>query len=337
MIRIIVLLGFLAFCRAISCPNDCSGHGTCATDGTYKCSCYDGWGSTSDVAVYKPPDCSERICPSGRAWIDLPTSATTAHALAECSNMGKCDRSVGECSCFTGYTGDACQRTTCPDDCNGHGECVSMRMMATMDNAIPVGPNYQYYGLETTTTWDEDKIYGCVCDSRWDVGTDSGEHQLPEFFSSACSMIHCPSGDDPMTSADETDCEMKRNNGVNSPRVQGTDISFASGTKTISSTSTDLSVFDGETTIYIRYASNSGNNGQFTVTDIGTNAIIVSEALVDEAAAENVMIGLSEAAAGNLCHIDCSNRGTCDYETGSCTCFTGHYGEDCTKIDANFV
>lgn len=32
---------------------------------------------------------------------------------------------------------------------------------------------------------------------------------------------------------------------------------------------------------------------------------------------------------GNLCHVDCSNRGICDYRTGKCTCFTGSWGVAC--------
>lgn len=49
-----------------------------------QCECYDGWGSDDDIALYKAPDCSARVCPSGKAWADVPTSSTRAHALAEC-------------------------------------------------------------------------------------------------------------------------------------------------------------------------------------------------------------------------------------------------------------
>lgn len=51
-------------------------------------------------------------CPSGKAISDLPTSATEAHAIAECSNAGTCDRRTGQCKCFSPYTGAACQRCT---------------------------------------------------------------------------------------------------------------------------------------------------------------------------------------------------------------------------------
>jgi hypothetical protein len=39
-------------------------------------------------------------------------------------------------------------------------------------------------------------------------------------------------------------------------------------------------------------------------------------------------------SAGNLCHVDCSNRGVCDYETGLCTCFEGFYGGNCNITEA---
>ena len=44
---------------ACSHLNNCSGHGTCNTD-TQTCACEDGWGSASDIALEKAPDCSQR-------------------------------------------------------------------------------------------------------------------------------------------------------------------------------------------------------------------------------------------------------------------------------------
>ncbi len=34
-----------------------------------------------------------------------------AHANAECSNMGKCNRATGECQCFKPFTGAACEKS----------------------------------------------------------------------------------------------------------------------------------------------------------------------------------------------------------------------------------
>ena len=89
--------------------NNCNGHGTCV-DATSTCSCFEGWGAERDITFYHAPDCSARTCPSGRAWADVPTSSTNAHAYAECSNRGSCDRKTGTCNCFDGFTGPACNR-----------------------------------------------------------------------------------------------------------------------------------------------------------------------------------------------------------------------------------
>lgn len=39
---------------------------------------------------------------------------------------------------------------------------------------------------------------------------------------------------------------------------------------------------------------------------------------------------LTRGEHGNLCHIDCANQGICDYSTGTCACFEGQYGSDCS-------
>lgn len=151
------LLYFFIFCLyfqliASDCSslNYCNGHGKCFSS-TSKCQCYDGWGSDTDISYYKTPDCSKRVCPAGKAWADIPTisssSDVTAHALMECSNRGKCNRETGQCSCFPGFEGNACQRMSCPNNCSGHGQCLSIRQLARMDDAFPLSlTNYFYEG-----------------------------------------------------------------------------------------------------------------------------------------------------------------------------------------------
>ena len=84
--------------------NDCNGHGRCITS-TSSCACYEGWGASTDITLYRAPDCSARSCPAGYAWADLPLEDASAHRLAECSNRGICNRLDGECKCFPGFTG----------------------------------------------------------------------------------------------------------------------------------------------------------------------------------------------------------------------------------------
>ena len=69
-------------------------------------------------------------------------------------------------------------------------------------------------------TWDAMRLYGCVCDSSWPVGLGPGETQEPEYFGPTCAAQHCPSGDDPMTARDETNCTgvlAKGGHGVGEP------------------------------------------------------------------------------------------------------------------------
>ena len=50
-------------------------------------------------------------CPTGIAWADKAYATDQAHQQIECSNAGTCDRSSGNCICFPGFTGAACQRS----------------------------------------------------------------------------------------------------------------------------------------------------------------------------------------------------------------------------------
>jgi hypothetical protein len=88
-------------------------------DGSYTCACSAGWSAG---------DCSERSCPLGLSWFDYPTSNEDAHnSYAECSYMGLCDRSSGQCVCREQFFGAACEYLNCAKDggydtCSGHGK-----------------------------------------------------------------------------------------------------------------------------------------------------------------------------------------------------------------------
>jgi len=100
----------------------------------------------------------------------------TGHYYSECSNKGICDRDSGECSCFTGYEGSACQRASCPSTkdgvCSGHGTCKSIAQLAEDDYS-------NHYKL-----WDMDSTLGCACD--------------PGFSGPACGDRVCKTGADPL-------------------------------------------------------------------------------------------------------------------------------------------
>src|SRR4051812_598732 len=120
---ILALIAFLAI-RYVSSScntlNNCTGHGICEFS---QCKCFDGWGSLTDITTYRAPDCSARTCPSGNSWATLPDRKGNGHYPRECSDKGICDRVTGLCKCFKGFTGPACNRFPCPNDCSGHGVC----------------------------------------------------------------------------------------------------------------------------------------------------------------------------------------------------------------------
>lgn len=62
---LLAILFILQICAASSpCYflGSCNGHGDCDAT-TYTCICYEGWGASTDIAIFKAPDCSQRrIC-----------------------------------------------------------------------------------------------------------------------------------------------------------------------------------------------------------------------------------------------------------------------------------
>lgn len=127
--RYVALLGAVGYATA-SCPNSCNGHGTC--EGEDKCACFSNWIGA---------DCSSQVCPFGISWVGVPGASNSAHAYAECSDKGTCDRKSGECQCFEGYEGEGCERSSCPNGCSGHGTCESMAELAS-DPSIRVNGHY---------------------------------------------------------------------------------------------------------------------------------------------------------------------------------------------------
>lgn len=212
-----------------SCPNDCSGKGTCSDASV--CECYVGYHGT---------DCSKRLCSYGNAFVDTPIGDANgdnvvgvslverahqsntpqseqyhsdyaaarstfrdreawdeAHFYQECSGKGVCDTDSGVCECFEGYTGEACSQLDCPRDCSGYGTCKSYE-----------GTRYQ--------GWDKSATHYCSCD--------------PGFTGPACQHRVCPSGLDPIegSNLDQSNFQRIAFRGYDS-HTFNSDVSKASG------------------------------------------------------------------------------------------------------------
>lgn len=162
-----------------SCPGEvsCSGHGLCQGPPTYNCVCSNGW---------QGGDCSERSCLLKKSWFDEPIANGEAHQPAECSGMGICDRSKGECQCLAGFEGANCQLMTCPGTppCSSHGACMSMNALARLTEYNGDATEFTYGNVpRKRETWDFDLIQGCLC--------------APGYGGFDCSKKLCPVGDDP--------------------------------------------------------------------------------------------------------------------------------------------
>lgn len=352
--------------------NNCNGHGTC-DDNKRRCTCMEGWGADTDIALYKAPDCSRRTCPSGYSWFTAPKTTTMAHEVRECSDGGICDRNTGKCRCFDGFDGTACQRMGCKDKCSGHGNCVSMRRAAKMTNAFPLSPATSYEGREQSTTWDSDQMHGCICESSWAVGLGSGERQLAEWYGPACSLRRCPSGNDPLSVSNDENCYNKRENGAKTAEddreIQEITTSSTTGplggtyslsmgstgttTTTAITPNADFSAenmqsalqsLDAISNVEVQRSSFRDNGYTYTVTfaistgDVDLITANTSSLTGGSVAVREVRKGVAGhyGQPGNRCHIECSGRGSCDPTFGVCTCFSGYRGSACEIQDAQY-
>jgi len=195
-----------------ACAYDCSGHGRCtnykptfsgaAADSPFRpdpaknalgydtsiskkdsCTCFLRREDGADIYDYTNPDCSGKTCPSGKSINALPLSNNDHTQMVECSNVGTCDRTTGTCTCQQGFTGKACNRRKCPNNCNNRGQCKMINEIVEDVTLLNSKLDWTSSGL-TYTAWDETISAGCHCD----VG----------YHGPDCSIAECPSTVDPM-------------------------------------------------------------------------------------------------------------------------------------------
>jgi len=309
-----------------SCPGEvqCNSRGVCTGPPTYKCMCSNG---------FTGADCAEMVCPSGKNWFSNPSADNKAHdTTSECSGAGLCDREAGSCTCFDGYEGSACERMKCPGDpaCSGQGTCLTMGLLAQRYTnngdvaAITYGatPN-------NPLTWDSDKVQGCLCDDGFE-GYD-------------CSLKSCPYGDDP-----ESDPQYNEIQTILCDEASGTDGTFSLSFRT-------TNVGEAASTITLGYDSlvadvEAALEALPTITDVNVylddaNADATSQIVCDNGGTtfhveffsptgdvpllipttENLDdFTVTETVKGDKEWIECSGRGICDHEVGTCTCATGY-------------
>ena len=310
-----------------SCPNHCSGHGTCNIDTT--CTCYTG---------YIHADCSARSCAKGVPWFGVASSTDAVHTgTTECSSVGTCDPSTGSCNCQTGFTGRACDRLGCNSDCNGHGSCISLSEAATTQD--------DHYLLHATTytLWDAHKIMGCVCDHGY-VGYD-------------CSLRKCVVGHDPLTTGSPVDevqaFDCTGTSGSFKFKFRGHvtgDISYGAHALASSETLTSTAVGTGkgesleskleslatveEVTVSVEGSSTGricdSDGAKFKITFTHEHGDLPTLAVAPSATVTALAYDSGNSITGTKTEQECCNRGLCDRATGVCTCTTGFLSSDGT-------
>lgn len=269
------------------------------------------------------------------------------HVYMECSNKGICDRTTGECACFEGYEGSACQRSVCPNKCSGRGVCRNLkdRTQTTYTTTnVPAG-TYAVAGNYTYNLWDASKLQACVCD--------------PGYSGIDCSERLCPKGDDPLNPNQQAQVDhvtsfgVKPSGGsdydVDTFRLQFTDafgeewltrrISFvAYGTDTSDDGVAQALLGIPNNVIpsvtVTTAASGSGTGKKYIVTYTGNpgsqskklKVVDFQDTVIDDA--------ITDDTAGDKTNEECSSRGLCDYETGVCKCFRGYRLNDCSGQSA---
>lgn len=232
MLKVILVAALVSVALAGGCDNDCSGHGNCLQNGV--CACYDNWGMGMGL---DSGDCSQRICPFEFAWVDTPDKLGNHHKYAECSNRGICDRDTGECECFPGYEGKGCARTTCPNDCSGHGRCKNIEDLPfgstpkQFDSRSFFEQKPHSFG-DAYKNWDAEKTRGCVCDPEWgDVD---------------CSKRMCMHGNDIMDQRDNLNVAQK----IHTQHIQFVSDTHQSTLYTSSATVTTQGIFTGRNNLH---------------------------------------------------------------------------------------
>jgi hypothetical protein len=364
MIRATFVFSLLAASVSATCDNSCSGHGSCTCDNECVCQCYDNWGMGQ---AYDSGDCSDRICPFELAWVDAPDHGGIRHKYAECSGKGICNRINGECECFDGYEGKGCQRSSCPNDCSGHGTCEYLEDL----HYAAVEFDYRHYEFtqEYLTFdyygWDKTKIRACVCD--------------PQYGDVDCSKRMCQYGSDMMDNRDD----MTRGLLFQTQRIRFTvptgDTLDELEAKTFALTfksklnetfTTIPIVFDTTAPIQIAQDihdallnlpngvvdgvevhcgfNDPGAIGDFTefvanvtftgVSNQGTQHLLTVEDFACGDGCYPKLTGVdlkpmtgnvTETWAADLNSYECGRRGKCDYDTGLCQCFEGFTGPSC--------
>lgn len=334
-----------------SCPGEveCNSHGFC-DDTTLSCTCQSG---------YTGADCSLKTCPYSKSWFSLPNNHDVAHQdLVECGNGGICNQAFGECECGASFEGAACEYMVCPGrpECSGHGECLSMALLAEAAEVNGVATSITYGATPNDALrWDWDRVRGCKCDEGY------------TYYD--CSGHMCPFGDDPLSvnqlnEIQLINCDLSSSNtGAITFTFRGETVTVPAETTTLSDLEIALESMDSIDDVRLYFDIGQDDDTRFICSSAGTDLYVeflrptgdvplistdrrrvhrqreekshcpwgtvylcvpVYYAVCPDGRRLTQVVSISEYTKGTKEWEECSGRGLCNREDGTCSCFLGY-------------
>uniref|UniRef100_H3H245 EGF-like domain-containing protein n=1 Tax=Phytophthora ramorum TaxID=164328 RepID=H3H245_PHYRM len=269
--------------------------------------------------------------PEASASAATVDTADTAHALVECSNAGECDRTKGDCICMSGFTGAACNRLLCPNDCSGHGTCYTMEQLAKKATLNGETMGWTYGAVPNKKeTWDYDVMQGCLCSSGWE-GHD-------------CSQRSCPTGDDPMTLRQQNEVQMlvcTGNSGFFTLKFRDAATPQLPFNAPAASLAAALEALTTVGKVSVTYSTDTNLvSGSPACNAAGSNTMRIEfltnfgdlpplRWILDGALTLTISVdGVGGSVQGTKEEVVCANRGICNHLTGGCRCAYGFTSSD---------
>lgn len=258
--------------------------------------------------------------------------------LLDCSGHGNCDTCLQRCNCDEGWGGDIrrgplsvspprdatidCSTRTCP-----MGRAVRYVPLSTLEAHV----NY----TECSSNGFCDRISGaCDCSDGW--GGEACQRRLcPNDCSGhgrCLNMEEMALASDalPLSATETTDSLDNSTDGVLYGTVDEREKGawdFESNFGCVCDSSWEVGLASGETQQPEYFGADCSLRHCPTGDDPRTPAD-------DETDCSNKTAPgyRGVGATDNLCHVDCSNRGRCNFATGRCACYEGFYGDNCGRM-----